>query len=200
MDTAAIWGAVAGVIVLALGAVGLGLKKYIGEFFDDLIARRRRGSLAGGIRKLRRFHEALDRVQNLDFVDRVLVFRGRDSGGLPDPKRPFYIECLTGRDGKGVASGDHYAFELKVDTHFCRVLEEMVANERVDLVVETLPEGQLKTIHAAEGVKHAVKYFLTVDSNELLFLSVAALARPFTPLELGQLALAIEGVRSAIRS
>jgi hypothetical protein len=200
MDTTAIWTAVTAAVVLILGAVGLGLKNTIALLFERLGARIRRGSVATGIRRLRLFHEALDRVQGLAFVDRTLVFRGRDSGGLPDPKRPFYVECLTGRTNSGVEQTDRYAFELKIDTHFCRVLEEMVGKDAVALTTNDMPDGQLKNMYVVDGVAHSVKYFLTVDGNELLFLSAASFSRPFTAVERGQLDLDVDRLRSALRA
>lgn len=200
MDTTQIWTAVALGVVAVVGAIALVLKNIIVEWGNKAVAAIRRGSLASGIRRLRLFHEAVDRVQHLPFVDRVLVFRGRDSGGLPDPKRPFYIECLTGRTNEGVEQAERYTFELKIDTHFCRLLEEMVGEESVAMTTANLPDGQLKALHMADGIAHTVKYFLTVDRNELLFLAVANFSREFTPAERADVDLAVARVRAAIRS
>ena len=200
MDTEQISTAVVAGAIVVVGGIALALKNFIAEVGNRAVAALKKRSVADGIRRLRLFHEAVDRVQRLPFVDRVLVFRGRDSGGLPDPKRPFYIECLTGRTNEGVEQADRYTFELKIDTPFCRVLEEMVEKGAVGLTVADLPDGQLKGLYTHDGVVQSVKYFLTVDRNELLYLAVANFSRPFTPDERVELDLAVERVRAVIRS
>lgn len=117
--------------------------------------------------------QALDDVVRKTRVQRFLIFKGSNGGGIPKPGCPFYVSLIyEEHKDKNKSLRDKYS-NLSVDGSYIDMLIHLYKNGSVKLRVEDMPVGLLKTLYQGEGIKYSEIYFLGNSDKEILFCSVA---------------------------
>jgi len=195
------WAAV--LVALGSGAAALvtaaaaGGKKLVETFFRHWSDRLTRKRYAHGLREVVQMSLALDQLEKVPAVDRVLWFIGRNGGGLPRPGGKYTVRAEHGWAAGVPDVSLWYDFNLTVDAEYTRLLAEMVEKGRVTVTADKVPDGTiLKTYYRDEGVVQAVKYFLAVRDNELHYLSVASYKGEFTADQLIRVEMVVQRLRA----
>jgi len=179
------------------------LKVVVADWFAALRKRLKRESYAARITAIAKFMTAIEALREVPQVDRVIVYRGHNCGGMPTPGKPFFVRAFYGwSKDKNKDPMDRYDFEISVDLHYMKVLEEVLITDKGGLSkqkVSEMPEGsRLRMFYENEGVVESRLYFLAVVEEELLYCSVASYKEPFSAGCANEIDLRIEQLRSAL--
>lgn len=202
-----IWGAVAGAVVLVVGALGAAAKQLIMKRAALLMRRMERADpklrlpLSEAFTRMVDFHQQLEMVKKLANVQRILLYAGANGGGLPDPDKPYRVMSKHGwAEDPHPNPHANYNYSLKVDRGYCEMLQRMVRDGRVVLTYATMSDFMLKKYYHIEGVVQSVLYLLSIDTDngEIMYLSVASYKRDFTDEELQYIDVRVDRMRSVL--
>lgn len=187
----------------ALGTALLaGFKDVITAFFKKWATSVEKGrrNYSDGVKRIADFHECLERIGRLEFVDRVLIFNGTNCGGVPDPKKPYIVRCFYGWSADPTKHPEEsYNFNLKVDAQCMHMVCEIIAKGVVEVHTETMPaDSQLRGYYATEGVHSSRLYRLHLDETALIYASVASYKREFTVAESARVNHEIDRIRDVL--
>lgn len=191
-------------VVLVLGAGGtvviaaaLGLKGYVTAWFQARTRRLIERSVRDGLKRMAAFAQCLSDLDDLAFVDRVLLFTGRNGGGLPTPGRKYTVEVVQGWSHKDDQDPKSlYAGGLAVDWHYCDMLVEMMERgEKTNTVADMPKDAMLRAYYEDEGVFQTVLFLLGCDGATLTYMSVGNYTRAFEPSELVRIRRVVERLR-----
>lgn len=193
-------------IAASLAALGTallaGFKDVIAAFFKKWAHSVERGkrNYADGVKRIADFHECLERIGRLEFVDRVLIFTGTNCGGVPDPKKPYIVRCFYGwASDPAKHPEENYNFDLKVDAHYMQMVCAMIEKGIVEVHTGTMPpDSQLRGYYSTEGVHSSRLYRLHLDETALIYASVASYTREFTQSERDRINLEIDRIRDVL--
>lgn len=199
-----VWGPVIAAVISALGTLLItsttGIQKLIKTYFDNAAKRMVRTRFAHGVKRVAEFHRILEEFRVAPFVDRVLLFRGSNCGGIPDPKRPYNVRCFYGWSKDPLKHPeDTYNFNVAVDSHYMTKLLNILQNGVSVQITTAIPDtARLKSYYTSEGVVASVGYFLSMDDNEMIYISVASYKAEFTQPQLMQLSMIIDRARACL--
>jgi hypothetical protein len=195
---AAIFAAAVAVVV----AVATGFKDVVVAFFRRWAKSIEKGKrdYTAGVKRITDFHECLERIGRLDFVDRVLIFTGTNCGGVPDPKKPYIVRCFYGWSADPSKHPEqNYNFNLKVDAHYMHLICEIISKGMAEVHTETMPtDSQLRSYYSTEGVHSSRLYSLYLDEISLIYASVASYKREFTAAESARVNQEIDRIRDVL--
>lgn len=185
-------------------ALLIGLRKVIVSYLDRWVKRLdERSEYSLRLHILAEFLFCFEAIGQLEFVERFMLIEGKDSGGMPEPGKPYTIRCVRGQARvKGKQSPyDLYSSPISVDGHYCEMLHQMVGNENLVLKADEMPKTALLTHwYKAEGVHTAYLAYLGVADATLLFVSYAKYTGDFTEEELTALGLGVNRLRGKFRA
>ena len=173
--------------------------KRRGEGFDD------------GFRMGQKFTRLFHQLTKCRYVARVLIFDGKNCGGLPVVGKPYRVSLRLGwydpepGDPSKEARRDPeelYDTAFGVDDHYIGLLVKLRAQKRIELVTAELPEDCLiGSLYRNEGVVYAQWFFLELDGGRgaMAYASVASYVRRFTREETSNLFVRMERIRSLYR-
>ena len=152
-----------------------------------------------GLKDIAEFQSILDQMKPLANVDRVLLFTGKNGGGLPKAGKPYTVNCFFGWSMDPLKHPDQtYKFGLQVDACYIDMLVEVLLKGRSVQTTATMDKAAaLREMYEGESVVQALLFLLQLDmnSNELTYMSVASYRRPFTPIEYQQINLMVLRMR-----
>lgn len=193
-DHNAIWVAIVAAIGVVVAAVAPNWMKRKQENQDR---ERETLRLAEQARTLERYRAGfVSQIQSYEIMntmlrdgsDRVVVWAGRNSGGVPCVGKPYHVDpvqAVTRYDTENVILGYR---NLEVDEAYRRML--LKALERpLSVVVNTTTEMEpcmLKNFYTAEGITQAIIIGLGVDPDDNVYnyMSVATHKGEFTPAQI----------------
>jgi len=187
--------ALCGVVVAIMG----GLKELVLAWLERW-SKSAKSYMAGQIGKMASYMEAIDAIKAVHNVDRVLVFRGKNGGGLPRPGKPYSVKAVHGWAKDPRRDPMHrYNFDMPIDAYYARLLEEMIKKGVVEIDPGGIPdEASLKTYYKSEGVIESRLYYLGIMGDELLYISVATFDGPFSQEDRVEIDLAAQRVIASI--
>lgn len=187
-----------------VAVVAVGMKGVIAAWFDRRTLRIRRAAYADGFQREIKYRRLMAQLKDTPAVQRVLVFAGRNGGGIPKPGEPYVV---TAEDGWSEVPGKHpletYANDLLVDDDYIHMLETMVREGKVVNVTDEMPRtSALRSYYVDEGVKCSALYFIDIkeSDNRLRYLSVASYAGPFTDTDVVQIERCVHQLRALCTS
>ena len=197
------------ILVAILSAAGYGLRNIVAAWFKRVelwisTPTPKPNTLeycigVRGLRKVLHFTRLLELASQLEFIDRILIFEGANCGGSPSPGKAYNVSCNW---SYCVNENKHpellYAGPLRVDSHYIKMLLEMIENRYVQLTtVEMHPAAMLRRYYEKEGVVQSRVYFLSFDEEGkcLMFCTIANYSRAFTDSEAGQIDMVVDRLR-----
>lgn len=187
-----------GCVVGVVSAFSTGIKDYIITWFKLKTKKLMRQQHGHGLQMLGDFRSIIDSLEALPFIERVLVFAGQDSGGIPQPGNPYTVKALDGWSKKHPELPERFRFEYQVDVAYCNMLAKMINDGFVRLTVADMPEGILKSIYREEGVVDSLLYYLGVDEHILTYMIVASYKSVFTPDQVVKIELYVHRIRAIL--
>lgn len=200
MDWSQILYALAAALMGFVVAVVAGTRDLVVAWLERL-AKGERRLMADRIGKMAAYMEALEAARLVPCVDRIIVFRGMNGGGLPSPGKPYSIKGLHGwaRDRKRNPAS-RYNFDMPVDAYASRLIEQIIKDGVVDVAASLIPEdAAMHAYYAAEGVIASRLYFLRIDGNETLYLSLASFDSGFSDRDRAEMDLVANRIRAALK-
>ena len=208
--------AVVAAAVTLTGLFRASIAAVVAELTDAVVTRiKRRGSGEGfddGFRLGQKFARGFHQLTKSKYVARVLIFDGKNCGGLPRAGKPYRV-CLrlSWYDPEPADPGhaarpdpeDLYDEAFTVDDHYVGLLVELRAAKRIEVVTADLPltDCLIGSLYRREGVVYAQWFFLELDGKRgaMAYASVASYVRKFTPDEQDDLFLKMERIRGLYR-
>ncbi|MFO0863552.1 MAG: hypothetical protein U0744_02640 [Gemmataceae bacterium] len=193
---------------IATGAAGLILAFFAGTtsavkaWFKRRTTRKTYGEQMG---RYGAFTEELEALKSIKPVDQVVVLRGHNCGGLPNPGKPYTVHAIQGwqrceAGGPCLDPTKRFQRGLQVDAHYARMLEDVVKQGVSIQVFEKMPaEARLRGYFELDGVRTAHLYFLGLHDDELIFVSVAS-KTDFDTRQILEINDRVTGMRSIIGS
>lgn len=188
-------------VIAVVSTFSAGIRKVIMAWFDKQSAIVMRGKYGNGIQRMAEFHEIIELFRPMKFVDRVLLFKGSNCGGMPDPKRKYTVQCFFGWSSDPNKHPEEiYNFPLNVDRHYMAMLGDIIgpAGNSLQVTSKMPVDAKLRNYYMTEGVVCAGLYFLCLDENELMYMSIASYATEFSPAQLMQIELVIARAQSCL--
>jgi hypothetical protein len=168
---------------LSLGLVSLitivftGLREVVTTWFRSVTNNMRRKSYLTHISRVAKFLALVESVRDIEEVQRVVLFRGHNCGGVPVPGKPYTVRAIDGwtSDKEKQDPLQKFDFALSVDADYVAMLKEMLAQGVVSKVTEKMPnDSRLKAYYESEGVLFSQMYYLGVVDSELIYISVGS--------------------------
>lgn len=187
--------ALSGVVIALMG----GLKELALAWLERW-THSARESMASEIGRMAAFLEAIEAIEAIRNVDRVLVMRGKNGGGRPVAGRIYTTKAIHGWAKDKTRDPMHrYDFDLPVDSHYCRWLEKMITDGAYELETATMPpDAKLRTYYTSEGVIQSRMYFLRIIGDELIYMSVATFDGKFSDDDRTEIDLAANRVVASL--
>lgn len=149
-----------------------------------------------GLTQLKKWYEIIETLKNLDYVDCVLIFTGRNGGGVPEPGRPYYVSARIGFSTVKNDVAKMYEGPLPIDSYYMGYLLDMIKNQVFVITIKDMPiTANIYKYYQEEGVVQAIWYPLRVESTELLYCSIASYKKNFEPHEMAKISMIIEKLR-----
>lgn len=183
-------GAVVGLVV----AAGSGAKRLVTAWFE-----RREREMARSERDARRhsdntgftshieYRRVMAQLRAIPSVQRVLLFTGRNGGGLPEPGKSYVVSAEDGWSELPTKNPlEIYRNDLVVDDEYISMLQRLVRDKKVVNVTADMPEtATLRAYYTEEGVVASVLYLLKLDMEDgrVDYLSIGSYTDKFTILD-----------------
>lgn len=156
-------------------------------------------SLIAGLRTLHEVYLKMERLSAYG-AERVVVFGGHNSGGIPRVGSPFYATALHWRVDPKRSPGMADYNELQVDTSYIGMLVHIMQHGSYRFDMEKDQNCLLRRYYEMEGVKDSVIFYLTCVDNTILYLSCASYDRKFTDIEISYMGLIAQSIATDIKS
>lgn len=190
-----------GLVVAVIAATHKGLTNAIQKWFER--RDQEKWSVIQGLKQLRAMHDSFQEIIGIEKANRVLIFAGSNSGGVPRIDSPFYCEAIHGTYDPSICEIDpleRYGIKRKVDRFYVEMLLQLEKDGSVILEREKMPDCKLKNYYTDEEVRHSALWFIGIIDCKFLYVSVATCEEtPFSKSELMRMELAVERLRSAIK-
>lgn len=189
------WVEITAIIVAIIGAVGGVIGAAVPYLLRRQAARIHAGVVAG-MEATRNVYRILREVVDECGCERVILFAGHNSGGIPRPHSPFYVTALHWaliHESYSAAVKDYQ--NLPVDAWYIGMLLEAERNGVVELDPETMPPCQLRDYYRMEGVTHALVLFVAITENKFLYVSAAKYGERISEADKTRISLKVAKMR-----
>lgn len=161
-------------------------------------ARRKRRDMLSALEDSAKVYRLLERIRKETSASRVLLLAGHNGGGLPIPGSPFYasvvFSCIDDTKEQTRASIGSYK-NLPVDSAYIGMLLDLERSKVIQLDVAKMVPCQLRSYYELEGVEQALLYFITIQENKFMYVSVATHEGKFSEQEKTLMGLLVNEVR-----
>lgn len=163
--------------ILGVWASGI-LTSKIGERLVDRFWPKKKHSLTleylENLSSLSKVHQAMNTVIQKSSVDRFLLLKGSNGGGIPHPGRPFYSTVIHSvHDDPNYQDLTQIYNKVKVDGEYINMLIRVLSGEVVKFRTEEMTPSLLKNFYKMEGVEYAEIFLLAHSKTEIWFVSIA---------------------------
>lgn len=196
--------AIVGAVVAIVGVLTTVFRKVLDALGDKIVRRIQMSDrrYRNGLEEVAKFHAIFERMREMEFIDRLLVFEGKNCGGIPRAGKPFTIHSMFGWSNAPSRHPEQvYDADFRVDSHYIEMLRNLIEKRSLEIKTEDLPKGsQLRSFYTVEGVVASNIYFLRINDDEgsLVYASVASYRAPFNEDQSNRINLMIERIRGLI--
>lgn len=136
------------------------------KFFNNLFSTPRKQ-----IQKVVNIYDSMHVVLDETAVERFLIFKAHNGGGIIKPHTPLYISVLYEDYTHPFKSVKDDYQRLAVDEALIRILAQLPASKSVKIRTEELEKGIVKDIYEGEGVKYSEIFYLGQDRKNIYYCS-----------------------------
>lgn len=126
------------------------------------------------IARVVKIYDTMHKVLETTDVERMLILKAHNGGGLIRPSTPLYVSVLYEDYDNPFTSVKETYQKYMIDEHYLRTLNDLCMDKKVVVVTEALPASMLKDIYQGEGVEYSEIHLLGQDRKNLYFCSVAS--------------------------
>jgi hypothetical protein len=125
------------------------------------------------IKKVVAIYDEMHKILEETKVQRFLVFKAHNGGGLIKPSTPLYVSVLHEDYSTPFKSVKDTYQQVMIDGEYIRILDKVCQDKMVRIKTRNLKSSLLKDIYEAEGVQYSEIYFLGQNRKNLYFTSTA---------------------------
>lgn len=135
-------------------------------------------------------------------VERFLILKAHNGGGVIKPNTPIYSSVLYEDYAHPFRSVKAQYQRLEADEEYLRMMVELIQKKSITLETGKIPNGLLKNIYQAEGVKYSQLFFLGNDKKNIYYCSCATSVEggwENSPYEKNQIFMAVNTIKQNIK-
>jgi len=158
------------------GALGVKLFDYWIERYKERKNKIQTDVILANLKDISDMNVIMSDVVAKTSATRFLIFRGHDSGSVPNPKHPYYTKCLwqQTKDGSELNKLRNKYESIQVDVPYINMMIQVLVNGFTKLSLEKMEDSMLKNLYLDENIKYSEIYFLAQEkSNYIYYCSVA---------------------------
>ena len=121
-----------------------------------------------------KLYDAMISLSSMEDIQRVLILKIENSGGLIDPKVQLYASVLHEDYRSPINTVKTKYTKIPIDQVYVRMLHKLIQNNSVHYIISDMEDGLLKTIYSSSGIKAAEIYYLGSDPKAVYIMSVAS--------------------------
>jgi hypothetical protein len=163
------------IAALPMAAAG-GLLTRLVDFW---LARRRRQLASAPVAAIQAVHAIYQELVTLlaeTDAKRIVLLRAENSGQIPRAGQPLYVTVAYEVHERGVRRVTSEWQRRPVDQPYVATLVSLAAQGYVELHIQQLPKGILRTVYEADGIERSWLYSLVSTPTAWFYLSI-----PFPP-------------------
>lgn len=129
----------------------------------------------GQIKKIIRIYDALHVILDNNDVQRVLIVKAHNSGGLIKPHTPLYITALYEDYTAPLESIKDKWYKVAVDEEYIRILLQLCKEEKVRFIIKNMKPSMLRDTYLSAGIQYGEFHLLGQDKKNIYFCSVVSM-------------------------
>ncbi len=126
------------------------------------------------IKKVVKIYDEMHRVLADTDVERFLIFKAHNGGGLIRPMTPLYASVIHEDYTEPFTSVKEKYQQLRIDSEYIRLLDQVCGLKKVEIYTKDVKSQFLKEIYDGEGVKYSEVFFLGQDKKNLYYCSIVS--------------------------
>jgi hypothetical protein len=162
------------IIVAIIAALGGVTGQRVFDWWKAKKETRLKDNAVHGLTHMAEVYRAMERVVTVTAVERFVIFKGSNGGGVPRPGQPFYASAVheKHKDERHERLVEKYK-RIEVDANYIQLLLETIANGKKILDPDRMENGLLRSIYRSEGIQHSEMYFLGKTDKEVYYCTLA---------------------------
>lgn len=125
------------------------------------------------IRKVVAIFDAMHRIVQETKVQRLLVLKAHNGGGVIKPSGDLYISTVYEDYRSPFESIKADYQRIEADKHYAKMLLELIQNKKIRYTTDRMPSGLLKNVYTNLCITHSVIYYIGQDKKNIYFASCA---------------------------
>lgn len=152
--------------------------KHLWRFFTVTMqtlspTRRRKRNYVNQMHHLNRIQEKMAAIRHLDTVDRVVMFAGHNGGGLPRASSRYYTTALHWEVEEDFTKNVGEYKDIPVDYPYVKMLLQAEDENKSHFTTDSEEDCLLKRYYLVDGVVESVTYYLDIEDNNFIYLTVS---------------------------
>lgn len=192
------WSAATAAAILAFKPIFKGA----GDVLNRLREHNAKVSVVQNFTTLQKINDEMDSIEkDIDNVDRVLLFRGHNCGGLPTLERPYHVSLIGKSVDESVETMVREYTNIDTDKTYINMLLDLYRRQVIEYTTsQDDTYHQLKKYYVAEDIKHALIIFLKITkTNDFLYMSVSTKGdEAFTERQKAQIDMKVNSIKTLI--
>ena len=162
------------IIVAIIAALGGVTGQRVFDYWKAKKQDKLKDSAVHGLTHMAEVYRAMERIITVTSVERFVIFKGSNGGGVPRPGQPFYASAVheKHKDEHHERLVEKYK-RIEVDANYIQMLLETISTGRKSLDVDKMEPGLLRSIYRSEGIQHSECYFLGKTEKEVYYCTLA---------------------------
>lgn len=135
---------------------------------------KRKNGLKTELESIITLYDSLQSLVTNTNIDRALILRTSNGGGIPNFKSPLYLSITHEMHNESVRSIKHQYQNIQADRNYVELVINILEEKEIDVVVSDLKEGLLKNAYEAEGINFSKIVLLSIDTKGIYYLSMSS--------------------------
>ena len=120
-------------------------------------------------------YDTLQKLVTETGIDRGLILRTSNGGGIPTFKTPIYFSITHEVHSEKVKGIKGKYQSIQADRDYVALIIKLMEDKVVDLEIDKMPDSLLKNAYEAEGIKFARIIYLSEDDKGVYYMSLSSL-------------------------
>lgn len=126
------------------------------------------------IAKVVKIYDAMHKILESNKVERVLVLKAHNGGGLIRPNTPLYVSAIYEDYIHPFTSVRDTYQKVSIDEHYIRTLMDLCSKKSIKIKTKNLPQSLQKDIYEGEGILYSEMFYLGQDKKNVYFCTCAS--------------------------
>lgn len=167
------------------------------KFFNNLFNRPSKQ-----INKVVRIYDSLHRLIEETKIQRILIIKAHNGGGLIKPDNSLYISVLYEDYTHPLDTIRNDYQKIEVDEEYVRMLRDLSFKKYLRININGLKSGMLKDAYQKDDIRHAEAHFLGQDRRNVYFCTLVTTeeGEEFdSPLQRATISVVINSIKNNLK-